>query len=298
MGFMLVMFFTVFGLDSLFHSSRVWAQSEENGRPRSGWYIGATLGLNRANDVDQNGWNRDTFCYPTDACFDLDPIPRVSGYRWRYNVEPDRGNTFEIAIGRVFHRKRLELSVAQKTNGVNQVFRSVTDFDGVRMEDRPGGTVASNTRAWIDDLVVRSLSLNAYYDLPGSGVGISPYLGVGLGAAQVVMAGAHFSNDHQETSDSGPVYEPPLSFYNSRQEGDLSDVVPAWSVHAGADYSLGNRTLLGLKLSYSMTGDAEVRGEYSTHPMQSIDQDFPSQNSFAGARYWALTLNAKRFFGN
>ena len=298
MRFMLAIFFTLFGLDSLFHSSRVWAQSEDASRPRSGWYVGATIGAGQADDIDQNGWNRDTFCYPTDACFDLDPIPRISGYRWRYNVEPDRGNAFEIAIGRVFDRKRLELSAAQKKNGVNQVFRSVTDFDGVRMEDRRGGTIASNTRAWIDDLIVRSFSLNAYYDLPGARVGISPYLGVGLGAAQFVMAGAHFSNDHQETSDSGQFYDPPLSFYNSRQEGDLSDVVPAWSVHTGADYSLGDRTLLGLKLTYSMTGDAEVPGKYSIHPMQSLDPDFPSHNAFAGARHWVLTLNARQFFGN
>lgn len=298
MRFVLVIFCTVFGLDSLFHSSRVWAQSEEGGLPRSGWYAGVTLGLNRADDIDQEGWNRDTFCYPTDACFDLDPIPRISGYRWRYNVEPDRGNTFEIVIGRVFDRKRLELSVAQKKNNVNQVFRSVTDFDGVRMEDRRGGTIDSNTRASIDDLVVRSFSLNAYYDLHSAAIGISPYVGLGLGAAQVVMAGAHYSNDHQETSDSGPVYDPPLSFYNSRQEGDLSDVVPAWSVHAGVDYSLGEGTLLGLKLTFSMTGDAEVRGDYSTHPMQSIDPYFPNHNSFAGARQWTLALNAKRFFGN
>lgn len=297
MRFMLVIFCTVFGLDSLFHSSRVWAQSEETRRPRSGWYAGVTLGLNRANDIDQEGWNRDTFCYPTDACFDLDPIPTISGYRWRYNNEAASGHAFQVSIGRIFDRKRVELAISQRMNGIDQIFQSVTDFDGVRMEDRRGGTIASNTRAWIDDLVVRSFSFNAYYDLPGARIGISPYVGFGLGAAQIVMAGAHFSNDHQETSDSGPVYDPPLSFYNSRQEGDLSDVVPAWSIHAGADYSLGGRTLLGLKLTYSMTGDAEVRGEYSTHPMQSIDPDFPSHNSFAGARHWTLTVNAKRFFG-
>ncbi len=166
------------------------------------------------------------------------------------------------------------------------------------MEDRRGGTIASNTRASIDDLVVRSFSLNAYYDLLGARIGISPYIGFGLGAAQVVMAGAHFSNDHQETSVGGQVYDPPLSFYNSRQDGDLSDAVPVGSVHAGADYTVGDRTILGLKLTFSMTGGAEVRGKYSTHPMHSLDPDFPNHNTFAGARQWTLTLNARRIFGN
>ena len=64
---------TVFGLQLLSHSSRVCAQP---GPPRSGWYVGATLGVNRASDIDQEGWNRDTVCYPTDACFDLGPHSR------------------------------------------------------------------------------------------------------------------------------------------------------------------------------------------------------------------------------
>ena len=298
MRFPFIVLSMVLGLQPLFHSSCAYAQSDAPGPPGSGWYVGATLGLNRANDVAQDGWNRDTFCYPTDACFDLDPIPRISGYRWHYNLEPARGAAFEVSFGRVLGPKRLELSLAQKKSGVSQVFRSVTNYDGVRMEDRPGGTVASNSRASIDDLVVRSFSLNAYYDLHGARIGISPYIGFGLGAAQVVMAGTHFSNDHQETSDSGPVYDPPLSFYNSRQEGDLSDVVPVGSVHAGADYTVGDRTIMGLKLTYSMTGGAEVRGKYSTHPMHSLDPDFPNHNTFAGARQWTLTLNARRIFGN
>ncbi len=298
MRLVLAVFSAVFALQMFCYNSDVWSQSEPVESPRSGWYVGATLGLNRANDIEQDGWNRDTFCYPTDACFDLDPIPRISGYRWHYNVEPARGAAIEVSFGRVLGPKRLELSLAQRKNGVSQVFRSVTNYDGVRMEDRRGGTIASNTRASIDDLVVRSFSLNAYYDLHGARIGISPYMGFGLGAAQVVMAGAHFSNDHQETSVGGQVYDPPLSFYNSRQDGDLSDVVPVGSVHAGADYTVGDRTTLGLKLTYSMTGGAEVRGKYSTHPMHSLDPDFPNHNTFAGARQWTLTLNARRIFGN
>ena len=31
--------------------------------------------------IQQEGWNRETLCYPTDACFDADPAPKISGYR-------------------------------------------------------------------------------------------------------------------------------------------------------------------------------------------------------------------------
>ena len=40
---------------------------------RSGWYLGGGIGLNWASEMDQEGWNRDPICYPTDACFDANP---------------------------------------------------------------------------------------------------------------------------------------------------------------------------------------------------------------------------------
>ncbi len=293
----LVILSAVLGFQSLYHSSNVWAQADPSERPRSGWYVGGTLGLNRASDIDQEGWNRDTFCYPTDACFDLEPIPEISGYRWRYNNEAAAGHAFRVSIGRIFDRKRVELSLAQQKNGLDQIFQSVTNDDGVRMEDRRGGTIESNDRSSIDDLIARTLSVDVYYHFTLARLGISTYLGGGLGAAHVKLAGVHYSNDHRETSANDQAYDPPLSFYNSRQDGDLSDVVMAGHLHAGADYGVNDRTFLGLKLTYSMTGGMDVRGGYSIHPMHSRDPDFLSHNSFAGARHWMLTLNAKRFFG-
>ncbi|MDE2889498.1 MAG: P44/Msp2 family outer membrane protein [Gemmatimonadota bacterium] len=298
MRFALLVFSAAVALQSICQNSIAGSQSEPPENPRSGWYAGATLGLNRANDIDQEGWNRDTFCYPTDACFDLDPIPTISGYRWRYINEGASGHAFQVSIGRILDRKRVELAISQRKNGIDQIFQSVTNFDGMPMEDREGGTIDSNTRSSIDDLVVRSLSLHAYYDLPGGQRVISPYVGVGLGAAYVAMTGTHYSDNHTETSASGQVYDPPLSFYNGRQEGDLGDVVLIVNFHAGAEYPVGGRTMLGLNLTYSLTGGVDVRGEYEIHPMHSIDPDFSSHNSFAGARLWTLTLNARRLFGN
>ena len=76
----------------------------------------------------------------------------------------------------------------------------------------------------------------------------------------------HFSTDYQDTSGSAQAYDPPLSFYNSRQDEDLSDTVLAGHLHAGADYGLNDKTALGLKLTYSMMGDIEASGGYSLHP--------------------------------
>ena len=177
-------------------------------------------------------------------------------------------------------------------------FRSIPDYDGMPMEERSGGTVVSNARASIDHLSVSTLSLNAYYDFPDAVRGISPYLGVGLGPAFVEVAGLHFSTDYEDTSGNAQAYDPPLSFYNSRQDADLSDTVLAGHLHAGADYGLNANTLLGLKLTYSMMGDIESSGGYSLHPFHERDPDLPNHNTFTGARYWTLALTVKRLFGN
>ena len=76
--------------------SGLLAQSGAGGLPRSGWYIGGGIGSNWASDMDQEGWNRETTCYPTDACVDADPVPEISGYRWRYDIDAATGAAFEL----------------------------------------------------------------------------------------------------------------------------------------------------------------------------------------------------------
>ena len=278
--------------------SGVLAQSRAGGASRSGWYVGGGIGSNWASDMDQEGWNRDPLCYPTDACFDADPVPAISGYRWRYDIDASAGAVFELSAGRIFDRTRLELSLGQRKNGLDQMFRSITDYDGTPMEERRGGSVVSDTRASIDNLTLRTLSLNAYYDFPDAYRGIYPYVGLGLGPAFVKVSGVRFSNDYQDTSGHAQAYDPPLSFYNSRQDTDLSDTVLAAHLHAGADYGLNDKTLLGLKLTYSMMGGIEASSGYSLHPLHEQDPDFPNHNMFTGARYWTLSFRVKFLFGN
>ena len=265
---------------------------------RSGWYVGGGVGSNWASDIDQEGWNRETTCYPTDACFDADPVPEVSGYRWRYDIPAAAGAAFELSVGRMFNRARLELSLGQRKNDLDQMFRSITDYDGTPLGERRGGTVVSNGRGSIDNLTVRTLSLNAYYDFPDAFGGISPYLGIGLGPAFVKVSGVHFSTDYQDTSGNAQAYDPPLSFYNSRQDADLSDTVLAGHLHAGVDYGLSAKTLLGLKLTCSMMGNIESSGGYSIHPFHARDPDLTNHNTFTAPRYWTLSFTVKFLLGN
>ena len=275
------------------------AQSAAEGKaPRAGWYVGGSLGSHWAADMDQEGWNRDPLCYPTDACFDVDPVPEISGYRWRYDVIADVSAAFELSAGRLFDRTRLEFSFAQRKNGLDQRFRSITDYDGMPMDARRGSTVVSNTQASIDHLTVRTLSLNAYYDFPKAYRGMTPYLGGGLGPAFVTVAGVHFSNEYEDTAGAVPADYHPVSIYNSRQDDDLSDTVLAGHLYAGADYHLHDTTVLGLKLTYSMLGTIEAGSGYARHPLHARDPDFSNHNTFTGSRDWTLAVTVKFLLGN
>ena len=163
----------------------VFATSGEAGAEpgRSGWYIGGGIGANWTSRMDQEGWNRDNYCYPDSSSCDVPgPSENISGYRWMYDLDMDAGSAFEVSIGRMFNRWRLELSAAQRNNAIEQKFKSVTFLDG-RVDTRPpGNRVESNSMSRIDDLTTRTLSLNAYYDFTNVFERITPYLGVGWGS--------------------------------------------------------------------------------------------------------------------
>lgn len=265
---------------------------------RSGWYVGAGIGAGQGSNLDQEGWTLDTFCYPDAACFDLAPIPQSPGYRWHYDIGLDSGAAFELSAGRFFGRTRLELALAQHRNGTSQMFRDITYIDGASIRPRPGGTVESNGRAMIDHLLVRTVSLDAYYDFPGAWGALTPYAGAGLGLASVEFSDVFYASDYRDASGTGETYDPPLSFYNSIQNNDLDDRVMVWRLHAGADYNPGGKVRLGLKLTWSATGDFEDMGSYATHPMHRQVPDLTNTNTFSGTRNWTLMLTVKRLIGN
>ena len=260
------------------------------GQGRSGWYIGGGIGANWTSQVEQAGWNLDAFCYPDFSCAGRD----VQGYRWNYDLDLDAGSAFEIAVGRTFNHWRLEISAAQRKNGIEQEFAGLTYLDGSPVEPARDPKGQSNSMARVDDLTTRMLSFNAYYDFTDVFERITPYLGVGLGVAFVEIAGLHFSSDYKDPSNPSR----DLSSYNSRQDADMSDTVFVGNFYAGTDYSLTEDTLLGVKLTYSLMDDFEYTGTYSMHPMHQQDPAFPNHTAFSGPRQFSVTFTAKYLFGD
>ena len=141
---------SVCGILVLGPGSGLLAQSGTGGSPRSGWYIGGGIGSNWASDLDQEGWNRETTCYPTDACFDANPVPEISGYHWRYGIDADAGAAFEISAGRIFDRIRLELSLTQRKNNLNQISVWVDYYLSPAVHERALGAAGLRAIEWLE----------------------------------------------------------------------------------------------------------------------------------------------------
>ncbi|MCY3760323.1 MAG: hypothetical protein OXH50_03675 [Gemmatimonadetes bacterium] len=263
---------------------------------RYGWYFSGASGLALSSGMDQTGWNRDTVCYPTDPCFTADPAPELSGYRWGYDIDADAGHGFEFALGRGLGGLRLEVSFSRSRNDIGQEFASLEYFDGSPWIGREG-TVVSNDVASIGWLTTRILALNVYRDFRVTRR-LTPYAGAGLGAAFATVSDVQYSNDYQDTAESPPVYDPPLSFYNSVQDSDYSGRAAAGRLHAGVDYEVNDGMLLGVKLTWSLVGEITDTGVYASHPMQQEgDPPFTNTTSFGASQGWSLALAVKHRLG-
>lgn len=279
----------------------VHSETAAQERRTTGWYISGGLGGNLAFGLDQSGSNTESTCYPTSACFDM-ILRDIPGYRWRYDPSTDRGIGFDAAIGRVFDRTRIEVSFAHRRNKVDQgPPLEITYLDGSSAGASSFlglGLVQATSINFFEDLVTRTVSLNAYYDLPFGPQRITPYVGMGTGIAFVDLTRIFFSIEYSDPSGEGTIYDPPLSFYNSKQDTELSDMVFAGHVYAGADYSLNDRAAIGLKAAYSRVDDVEHIGTYEYHPHFDTDPSLTNKNTFSATNHWSVTLNVRFLFGN
>lgn len=268
-----------------------WAEKSVAAQPqRSGWYLGAGTGMNWNSGIKQAGWNRDTICYPDEDCAHIGGAPE--GYRWFYDLNADPGAAFEISLGRRFGNVRLELSAAQRRNNIEQQFTNITYLDGSALIGAENSTYESRATTSVDDLMMRTLSLNAYYDFPLAESRIVPYLGAGLGPSFVELSGLFFHSQYSCKDPASDCDRPEQ--YNSRQQVDLTDTVLSKHFHAGLDYGLNDSFLLGLKLSYSLVDDLEDTSDYSQHPVP----DLTNVTEISGMDHWSLMFGLRYLFGD
>ena len=255
-----------------------------------GWYIAVGAGASRAAMMKQAGHNHDTTCYPNDDCSHL-PGGMPAGYRWSYVLHPDIAAAFELAVGRTFHPVRLELSVSRRTFDMEQEFTGLSYVDGSARAPAQDSGYASSTTAGVDDLTVHALLLSAYYDVPLSDSRVTLYLGAGVGLSFAELSGLHYRSRYRCTDDAR-CQQPER--YNGRQDIDLTDTVPSVHAHAGVDYRLSDRLLLGLKLTSSWMDDMRQRDPYAYHAVPGMTS-FTRISGVSGApiNYGTLLLSVK-----
>ena len=242
------------------------SQAKAEGSRDTGWYITFGAGASRAAMMKQAGRNQDTTCYPNDDCSHL-PGGMPSGFRWSYVLHPDMATAFELAVGRTFHPVRLELSASRRAFDVEQEFTGLSYLDGSTRVPAEDNRYTSSVTTGVDDLTIHTLSLSAYYDVPLSGSRVTLYLGAGVGLSFAELSGLHYRSGYACMEDSR--CERPET-YGSRQDIDLTDTVPSLHAHAGIDYRLSERLLLGLKLTSSWMDDMRQRDAYTNHAVPGM----------------------------
>ena len=270
--------------------SAAGASDAQEAKP-AGWYVALGAGINKASGIEQAGWNRDNVCYPEDDCSHLEG-GRPGGYRWYYDLDADEGAALEISVGRTLGAFRLELALAQRKNDIEQNFKDITYLDGSRSMPAASSDYQSDSDPDVDDLTTRTLSLNAYYDFSIAGSRFTPYLGAGVGVSFVEVGGLYYEGRYS-CKPSAPDCDRPGQ-YDGLQDEDLTDTVLSAHLHAGLDYRLSEKMLVGLKLTYSMVSDMkDVKGEYIEHAVPGIS----NFTTFSGMNHFSVMLGVKYFFG-
>lgn len=255
------------------------AQGSAQEAAQSTWYVAVGAGPNSTGLLKQAGFNRDDICYPTNLC-----PGTPDGYRWFYDLDPDSGTAFDLAVGRSLNAVRLEISASSNSSGIEQTFTGITYFDGTPVLPDPDSDFANTAETAVDGFSTQTLSLSAYRVFPAAIPGIEPYVGIGVGLSRAKLSGLYFRSEY--TCVHAPCAGRPASEYNSHQNTDLTDTVWSGQFHAGVDYPLaGNRYALGLKLSYRAVGDMEVRAGYLTHPIP----DEMNVTMIGEINQWSLT---------
>lgn len=229
------------------------------------WYATLDAGLSWTGTLDQVGSNEDTVCYPTATC--TGPVP---GYRWRYDLDSDRGNLFGVSAGGNFGAWGLSVSLARVRTDIEQRFKSIEYLDGSRI---PPGTGSADVAFSMDNITMRVASVNVHRWLFRR-ASFAGYAGMGVGLASVKAEGIKFS----------ALYEDPD--YDAVQDDDISDIAWTPSAHVG----IVHRSGIGLRATCSRAGEISGTGVYRKHPMHETYPLFPNENSIGASRGCSVSV--------
>ena len=215
------------------------------------WYFELSTGATLSQELTQEGFNLDPFCYPGHICcperlgcrnFSAD---QESGYRWTYRAPADAGGTVRIGVGRAQGRLRVDLSGQLSSQNLEPIFSRIATLDGSPTAAfDPTSGVLSEVNTSLGKLKISSLHASAFLNLFPADRTLHPYLGLGVGIARATVTDVFFE---EYFSCVALPCKGDLSSYNSYQDTDLLDLVLLASAHAGFEYSLTHKILVGAR---------------------------------------------------
>lgn len=245
--------FVVFAVTAL---SITYAQTDS-------WYVEIGAGPTLSGELAQAGFNFDTSCYP--GRVECEP---GDGYRWYYRIPTDAGFAFRVGAGREQGSLRIDANVKYSAQNLEQVFSRITFLDGTDFPAYdPSSGVQSTVTATIGQLQVSSFRLNAFLSLLPETRMFRPYVGVGGGVARGVVTGLHYEERFSCTS---PPCKGDISSYDSLTDEDLSDTVLLAVGHAGFEYTLTNKILAGVRISYTLLQSIADESSYTEHKIPNL----------------------------
>lgn len=263
--------------------------------PELEWYIGGGIESHLPFTIHQFGDNKDTTCYPDRFCF----TQILSGYRWHHDVHKDPGLSLEFFVGKELKEDiRVEITFARQKNNLEQ---GPIEYHG--KAPLPSDTnpyqnqinISSNTISEIDDIITHTLSVNFHHDLKDIvPQRVTPNIGFGIGLSHIKINGVRFSTDYQNTINPSIIYNPPLPSYNSHRENDISNLNLSIHLHAGIDFNITSRNVLGLRFTFTDIGSIDYKGYYSKHPMHTIEPSFSSNENFHGIKNYRIMFLFRR----
>lgn len=231
-----------------------------------GWYVGGSVGINAQNDSDNSGT---TDAFTTGNLGDGTTLDVADGTPYGWSTEFEQGLAVSGEIGRRYgNGLRVGVELAYSDADVD-THTDVTlgggpigTLDAASVAGSPdplGVTVADVVADGQGDITSTALFVNGYYDF-GAGGAFQPYIGAGLGFADVNVT------------------------YNPSGIGiiDDSETKLAYQLKAGATYLVSDTWEVFGEYAYRATEDIEVNNDLFPGTLDIENK----QNIFAvGARY-------------
>ena len=293
---------------------------------KDGWYVGMDVGFAVAPGIDMDimdndfGTRCDKIINPGQIAWPNTPLtpedcPENAGDAWSNALDGGMGFLAGLALGYRLGDFRVEGEYFYR--GTTYDSESDSNLSGPPQTTTKAQQEVEEVKGAIDDVLSHNFFANLYYDYH-SGSKFTPYVGVGLGVAQVSLDWYNRwkrNDDPQYITtfcESGPSncdadLNAKLAGTTSVTNANLSDLLFGYQVLAGVDYQISDPMTIGLKFRWADFGEFEdgeeweqLRSHESTNSLDPNDSPRNRRVQYAlmtdDIQFWGISLNMKYQF--